>query len=130
MMADNCECMIDVDTGEAEYMVKIISIRDRVARKQHRCVECNRAIEPGEKYRVETGGGGAKIETYKTCLECMEIRKTFFCAWIYGCVLEDLRIEIQENNGEFKYECFQQLSLKARKKFLEIVREIREDLGE
>lgn len=49
-----------------------------LARKQHVCVECNRAILPGETYHQAKGlwTGGWKI--FRTCSECEEVRERLF----------------------------------------------------
>ena len=51
-----------------------LTTQDRVARKPHKCVECARVIDPGERYRFETGLFDGKIWTYKTCVHCLAVR--------------------------------------------------------
>lgn len=63
------------------------------ARKEHRCWECYRMIQPGELYETVTGKWDGTISTYKTCPHCLESRRWLeeIChSWVYGMVAEDL----------------------------------------
>lgn len=63
----------------------------RRARKEHRCSECHQTIGRGEKYESATGMWDGRINTFKTCLTCVEIRQHFGCGgWVYGQVWSDL----------------------------------------
>lgn len=50
-----------------------------VARKEHKCSECNKVIQRGEKYERVVGKYDGDIEAFKTCLVCAEIADTFSC---------------------------------------------------
>ena len=74
-----------------------------VAKREHRCDECRRAIQPGESYLREGGlsydGGG--WETYKTCRHCDAARRwlVIVCGGaIFSEVLEELREHWQESD--------------------------------
>jgi hypothetical protein len=45
-----------------------------VARKQHRCCECQRAIEKGEQYSRVSGIWDCQPARFKTCLDCKALR--------------------------------------------------------
>lgn len=45
------------------------------ARKVHRCCECRGTIQPGERYSCLSGLWDGRFEVYKTCLECIELRR-------------------------------------------------------
>lgn len=45
-----------------------------VARKDHRCCECDGVIKKGEKYHRHHGIWEGEANTYKVCLECELIR--------------------------------------------------------
>jgi hypothetical protein len=45
----------------------------RQARKRHVCCECDRTIEPGERYELYTLLFEGKWEEFKTCLGCLRI---------------------------------------------------------
>ncbi len=47
------------------------------ARKAHRCCECRGAIPAGEIYRLASGLWDGGWDTYKTCLDCVEIEDRF-----------------------------------------------------
>jgi hypothetical protein len=49
------------------------------ARKEHKCCECYRPIPVGTQYERITGKCCGDIDKYKTCLECMNIRKGLSC---------------------------------------------------
>lgn len=60
-------CMVDLaDDG---YWVTLTN-KFRKARKQHRCVECARMIEPGETYRYASGVGEYGIDVWHCCEHC------------------------------------------------------------
>jgi hypothetical protein len=73
----------------------------RTARKQHRCNECFRKIEPKEKYESMCGELNGDFNTSKTCSHCIEARKWLvreckgFC---WTGVLEDLYEHWDEGN--------------------------------
>lgn len=46
----------------------------RAARKEHICIECARTIAPGETYEYISGVWEHQGQSYKTCIECAEIR--------------------------------------------------------
>lgn len=55
------------------------------ARKEHRCVECYRAIRAGEKYERSSGKSEGDFWSDATCSTCAEIRKAFVCgSWVLG----------------------------------------------
>lgn len=62
------------------------------ARKQHRCGECRRVIEIGERYENCFQVYDGRPDINKTCLVCAEIRDHFACGkgWIWGELWSDL----------------------------------------
>lgn len=88
-MADTCYC--DYERPDCYWSSRPL------ARKEHRCEECGRRIQPGERYervRMITRGDGPW--TCKTCLYCLamrdlvESRAECFC-WAHGNLVEDIR---------------------------------------
>lgn len=57
-------CSIDGDAPD------VYRATDHVARVRHKCIECNRAIEPGETYRRAFSVYDGMVDTYKTCTHC------------------------------------------------------------
>lgn len=80
-------CMID----DADYS-EFTNVKMVIARKPHRCGECNCIIPT--RYRYEYASG--KTEEFwvsKTCMACIEDRKWLMehCnGYLYGAVAEDL----------------------------------------
>lgn len=64
----------------------------RKARKQHKCCECHRVIEPRETYQRAAGKSDGNLWNYSTCFLCAEIREHFQCGrgWLFGSLWEDL----------------------------------------
>ena len=58
----DCYCDYDPPT--------VYSVRQHVARKEHRCSECGRVIRPGERYDCAFGIWGGRGDTFKTCQHC------------------------------------------------------------
>ena len=58
-------CMYDGDDPPAFY-----NATTPTARKAHRCCECRRTIEPGERYESVTAKWDMGVSTYKTCRHC------------------------------------------------------------
>lgn len=121
-----CACVyVDTDSGErcdfhAEEM--------RMARKQHRCDECRRTIEPGERYEYARGRWGKEFEAFKTCADCLSIRNTLFCGgWFYGMLLEDLATHVSDMGGEISETCLATLTPRARGMVCEMIEGIWED---
>jgi hypothetical protein len=50
----------------------------RVARKEHKCCECNALIKKGETYRYFSGIWDGEAMDFKTCMAC-EAKKDAFC---------------------------------------------------
>ena len=58
------------------------------ARKPHKCCECERTIQPGERYEYVRGLWDGEFETYKTCLGCFRLRDDICSGYIYGELAE------------------------------------------
>lgn len=90
-------CMIDY----AERCT-VLSDTEPTARKAHRCDECHRIIEPGEKYKNESLLMDGQASTHKTCRHCLRVRE-WLCdecgGWVYGGVEEDIREHSWEGYG-------------------------------
>lgn len=79
-----------------------LTTADRVARKQHECVECGRDIDPGEQYRFESVVFNSRVWTYKTCTHCLAVRDwlTKQCGgFLYEGVKEDFLEHQYEQPG-------------------------------
>lgn len=116
-MEIDCAC-IDSDYGDGEPAEYFNDVEIK-SRKQHKCCECDETIETGTIYERATGKWNGSWDTYKTCADCLSIRKAFFCSYIYGCLWTDLKEYLEPG------ECLDKLMLKitqgAREKILEII---------
>lgn len=91
-------CMIDNGDG----LVTVLYERHPVAKKEHKCNECHRAIPAGEKYLYETYVWDGKVHTHKTCRHCQVVRKWLLgeCSgFLYGAIAEDIHEHAQEGYG-------------------------------
>lgn len=91
-------CMIDYADDPAEFYHETM----RTARKQHKCLECYRSIEPGEQYERVRAKWDGNISEYKTCQQCLAVREWLneVCSgFIFGCVRQDLHEHWQEGYG-------------------------------
>lgn len=81
-------CMID----DAERM-EFCRQQERTARKAHRCQECNRTIQLGERYEAMAGKCDGELWTQATCTHCLAAREWLVkhCdGWVWGAVGEEL----------------------------------------
>jgi hypothetical protein len=88
------DCYCDFDGVSTVYRAS-----EPVARKPHRCDECGRTIQPGERYEsvfhITDGDAG----THHTCPHCLDIRKWVVAhvpcsCWSHGNMLDDLRNDV------------------------------------
>lgn len=86
-MLISCDCSIDYDPGCNDLQFSEL----RKARKRHTCGECDRAIEPGERYEHATQLYDGGWSHHKTCLGCYNIRQ-HLCryGWVWGSVAEQV----------------------------------------
>lgn len=77
-----------------------LSVRRPVARRVHKCCDCHRQINVGERYESVAGISDGGIDVYKTCGRCVSVREWLtahipcFC-WAYGNLREDARETLQ-----------------------------------
>ena len=113
-------CEIDNDWGKHP---ECFSAKDRKARKEHTCCECGETIPKDALYRYESGIWEGEPQDYKTCLDCISVRDTFFCGFVFGSVWEDMRVMVYDY-GEVSSEKINSLTPKAREKVIALVDEI------
>ncbi len=71
----------------------------RIARKEHRCIECRRTILCGERYEYAFTILDRERSVYKTCQHCLWARKWLdeYCGgWVWTGLEEDLHEHIHE----------------------------------
>jgi len=122
MTEQSCECTIDsFDHGwdSPEAFKAII----RKARKSHKCYECDRKIKPCEEYEVASGIWSGRPDRFKTCADCLSIRKVFFSSWMYGGVWEDMQNMAEELGGDISSCRIIELTPAARTKVCDLFQE-------
>ena len=83
------DCFCDYDRPS------IYNRAQHVARKQHKCSECGRAIEPGQQYESTFGVWDGRADTFKTCARCVAMREWVKAhvpclCWAHGNMKEDV----------------------------------------
>ena len=108
---ENCSCVyLNVDG-----LPDVHTATERVARKEHQCCECGRTISPKEKYEDVSGKWEHGWDKYKTCGDCLSIRKEMFCdGWFYTMMYENLHEHVQELDGAISEKCLLSLTKDAR----------------
>lgn len=94
-----CEVCIGSDDYET---AEFYSYEYPKARKQHTCCECRRPIEKGQQYERYASKFDGVMESYKTCTDCMNIRRAFTCDGMASPPFGDLWYEIQGNFPHLK----------------------------
>lgn len=99
MTEQNCQCTIDAMDGCMDGPEAFRAVM-RKARKPHKCYECGRAIEPGERYEVASGIWDGRPDRFKTCPDCLSVRQVFFETWMYGGTWEYMSELANELSGD------------------------------
>jgi hypothetical protein len=84
---------------------EIYHLQLRTARKEHRCDECDRTIEPGERYRHATGLHDARWDTHHQCAHCCEVTRWLDAVcegWLHHAVEEDLFEHVAGHERELR----------------------------
>jgi hypothetical protein len=115
-MSEPCACLCSgFDPGDNEFY----AASERKARKSHKCCECGHVIKPGEAYERAAGKSDGGMWAYNTCNLCVEIRTHFYCngGWLFTQLWDEMREQLFEE-GTFRFECMEGLSVPAREKVL------------
>lgn len=123
----NCSCVfVDSFDYPEFHRAKI-----QKARKYHTCCECGRLIEPFEEYEYACGMWENCFNVFKTCSDCLSIRKEFFCG---GFEYEGMKMllweHLQEMDGDVSEDClniFSALTPRAKSMVCEMIEQIWDD---
>ena len=120
-----CACVYVEDCYDAlEFFSKTM----RRARKEHKCCECRRMILPAEEYEHVSGKWEGQVETYKTCQDCLSIRREFFCeGFFYEQMFEYLHEHLNEIYGQVSSDCLLALTPAAMTKVCGMIDRLWED---
>ncbi len=119
-MNSACACIdIDISDCHSDFHRQ----ETRTARKAHKCCSCGGTILPNKKYEHVTGKWDGRIDTFKTCSDCLSLRDAFMCGgWFYGPDLITSILEhIQEAEGAISSDCIASLTPGAREMVCEAV---------
>lgn len=119
-MTDCGVCLNDGDFDAPEFYNESIV----KARKQHKCYECNRIIDIGKQYQRVTGKWDSSVDTFCTCLDCMNIREAFRCggSFLFG----ELWTTLRESQERINTGCLERIRTPSAKEYyLERLREMR-----
>jgi hypothetical protein len=105
----SCNCQINVYNNSCE--ASGMWDETRVARKEHKCCECNATIKPGQKYEIATCIVDRGWSSYKTCIDCISVRDALFCSWVYTELWESVAREL---NSLPSSECMMQMTKRGR----------------
>lgn len=120
----NC-ATIYCDVDEAAIILSCLS---PTAQKEHKCNECRRMISRGERYLREATLFEGKIETWKTCIDCLSIRDEFFKqGFFYGETKSMVRDYVRDVNGDVPESCLSALTPGARSMVCSFIEEEWED---
>lgn len=120
-------CLIDITYGECPefFSVKVVK-----ARKSHKCCECNRVINIGEKYERANGKWLGKVDTYATCLDCVSVKKSYFCNYnfreLWDAFAEEIKHMIGDKENAF-FSKLEEVTPLARDRIFDL---IRKNIGE
>lgn len=102
--------------SDADGTCDFADVSVRKARKFHRCSECGRRIEIGQRYEHYWGKYDGEVSAIDTCLLCAEIAEAFYCdARMFGGGLWESMDYVM---GELTTSCFDKLSTPEAKAFL------------
>jgi len=88
------DCYCDYDPPE------FYNKSEHTARKAHKCKECGKAIQPGQRYEYVRGKWDGCMDFFKTCARCKALRDHLaahvrcFC-WAHGNMLDDARTTVE-----------------------------------
>ncbi len=110
------DCNICVEGNDMNDLPEFHVEKIVVARQPHVCCECKGAIQKKERHEVVKGKWDRRIDTFRTCALCLEIRGAFFCrTWTYGAMWEDLQDQLFQY---FSEACVAKLTTVAAKQKL------------
>jgi len=119
-----CSCIVVDDYDLPDFYVS----ETRRARKEYKCGECRRQIQSGETYEHVRGKWDGAITVYRTCVDCLSVRNSFFCdGFVHGNIWEVLEEHLDElvrfGNGVAD-SCIAPLTPRAREQVCDFVEEI------
>ena len=116
------ECSCEIDVGIDDGCPDFTSTKMVTAKKDHKCIECKGVIKKGEQYEKTVGKWDGNFDTFKTCLDCLSLRREFFRGgYYYGRIWEDFETYVDAVGSEISEKCLSNLSPIARGKACDII---------
>jgi hypothetical protein len=109
-------CEVCIGGGDYDGSPEFYTHTYHRARKAHKCCECGRAINIGERYEYFASKFDGDFDVNKTCHQCAEIRQVFSCGNegpYYGQLWEEMRDNAFPNLTTAS-ECFTELSASSK----------------
>lgn len=97
------------------------------ARKPHKCGECNRTIEPGEKYLLEKELYDGNVSTCKTCWDCKSVRDHLVGSFYWGQMWELVEECIDDCGSNQPWSKIGNLTAAAKRRVCAIIDRLWED---
>ena len=117
-MECSCEIYAGIDEGYPDFT----STKMFTAKKDHKCTECKGVIKKGAQYEKTVGKWDGNFDTFKTCLDCLSLRREFFRGgYYYGWIWEDFETYVDAVGAEISEKCLSNLSPIARGKACDII---------
>lgn len=87
-----------------------------LARKEHKCCECNGTIAVGTRYFKASGKWDGVFETFRQCMPCHEIQQVFSCdgGFLFGGLWQAWDDANAYEHLTVHDRCFRRLSEDAR----------------
>jgi len=120
MTCDVCIDVYDVDG----YRPSVFCAHNRTAHKVHRCDECYRNIEPGEKYSEERGLWDSEWSTWKTCSDCLSVREAMFSQYQYGELWSNVTDYVDDVRGDVPEACLAAVTPRARGRLCALIEDV------
>lgn len=116
-----CGCLIDfADCGYDR--VDVLRRTEPVARVAHQCDECDRIIEPGERYAREATISGGEFREWVFCADCDSLQE-FICGRLYGGLREQIAEAINCDDIDPSHPAIRALTPSAREWVCDLIEE-------
>jgi hypothetical protein len=120
-----CACSYDIDANDGDYAEEC-TVYDAIVLhtcRKAKCIECGLVLEVGDIVERIDQKFEDEWSHFFTCPDCISVRKNLFCAFMYGCIWDDLRNEIIDEGNMPSESCMALLTPKAREDVCELIEE-------
>lgn len=113
----SCDASVDYDCDGPAFFSEYM----RKARTIHRCTGCGRVIASKEVYEYVSGLWDGDFCVFKTCKDCLSMRKEFFKTFTYTAIWHDLREYVNNCDGGVPEQCIASLTPVSRSAVAEMI---------